>query len=308
EDVYPRIGRNVLVEVDHAAGNLEPYPGEREEALPRDHARFATDAGVVGRTAQDDVGTPFAVEAHAIHFDAARRVGVDQEAPGGPRCGARRDVGRKIDLARADGGQLRGAGGTTELPARFVDVEPAGAGSADAIGDDPHRPGDGGTHRRKIHHFGVAHRHPQVHPRAATGGHAGQIDVAAAADAAAVGCSAGEAGQVEARTGEAAAGAHLAQIGAGELALHAQRVPGHRAAHLWVGERAAHVGGHVDLARDVDQVDRGETPQCVRGALEAQLSEEVAGKNPVHEGAVCGHVDPSLQPAAHLSLVLDYRA
>jgi hypothetical protein len=116
--------------------------------------------------------------------------------------------------------------------------------AADAARDDPHRPGDRRPHVGEVHHLGVGHRQAQIDLRSAPGRDAGEVDEAAAADAAAVGCSPGRSFQVASREPEKRPrAADVPDIAAGERALHAQRISGQRARAPAGSERTGHVSG-----------------------------------------------------------------
>ena len=86
--------------------NLKPGRGIRENTVASIIAAHdfgaAADPRVIGGSAQDDIGGPFAVEAHPVDIDAAGCPCVDQIAPGARRGRLRGPVGRRIDFARGD--------------------------------------------------------------------------------------------------------------------------------------------------------------------------------------------------------------
>ena len=145
------------------AGQFELGP--RKGVIATDDFGAAADARIVGCPAQDHIGRPFAVESHPVDVDTAGCRRIDQITPRACRGSLRRPIGGCVDLARGDLRQSQIVRCGAQSPAGLVHPDAPRDGSAQAIGNDPQRPGDRCAEPAGIEESRIARRGPQINDR-----------------------------------------------------------------------------------------------------------------------------------------------
>ena len=200
-----------------------------------------------------------------------------------------------VDLAHRQPRHLRRGGGAAEAEAALVHPHVARDRAALAVRADRDVAGDRGLDVVAVEQLGVLGAHVEAHADAAR---RGEIEGARAGDGAAARRGAAELLDLQPRAAEPAGRLEILDHHAGHRALQPRAGGAHRAVDDGFSSAAAQVGADRRRAAEIDQLDAGQAPQGVGGAVVADLRRHRRPHQPLEQVArAADRRDPRLGAA-----------
>ncbi|PAV67359.1 hypothetical protein WR25_10346 [Diploscapter pachys] len=290
-DIQRGIGRHLAAEADDAATQLELAAGEF--VVTADQRRLAGDRRIARLARDRQIGGPFARQAQAADDHLVGRLRLDRQRPGRWRRLVLLAAVGQVDLADVE--PRYGGGGTrlAQAVAAAIEQDVTRDLTADALGQEGQRPGDGRTEIVAVDHHRTIRLQAHVDPHAARRAEIERADTRHAPALARIG---GEAVDLQLRSPELAAGDDVGQHGAGRgafdpRAIGLQHAPDHRRA-----DPPADVRADRDGAGQVEQLDAGQPPQGIRRPLIAQLRDQRRGGDTAGKVARPQRLEQRLRP------------